>query len=124
MSAQPLRFLGVGICGYAVNLAAFAMLYGTAGRYAAASMAAYLVANVFMYLGNRYFTFRLGHAGFWAAYLRYLLVGCGVAGLAAGVLVGLVEIGGLGPRVAQPLALLAVAPVAFTLFKRVSFRLS
>ena len=27
MSVQPLRFLGVGICGYAVNLAVFAALY-------------------------------------------------------------------------------------------------
>ena len=123
MSGQPVRFLGVGICGYAVNLAAFAVLYGAAGRYAAASTAAYLLANVVMYLGNRYFTFRLGRDGFWAAYLRYLLVGCGVAALAAGVLAGLVELGGLGPRVAQPLALLAVAPVAFRLFKRVSFKL-
>jgi hypothetical protein len=28
-----------------------------------------------MYLGSRHFTFRLGHEGFWAAYLRYMLVG-------------------------------------------------
>ena len=124
MSAQPLRFLGVGICGYAVNLAAFAALYSVGGRYAGASIVAYLVANVFMYLGNRYFTFRLGHNGFWAAYLRYLLVGCGVAALAVAVLAGLVEVGGLQPRLGQPLALLLVAPLAFVLFRRISFRLS
>ena len=124
MSAQPLRFLGVGICGYAVNLAAFAAIYGAGSRYVVAAVLAYLGSNVFMYLGNRYFTFRLGHAGFWAAYVRYLLVGCVVAALAAGVLAAPVEVAGLGARVAQPLALLLVAPAAFTLFRRVSFRLS
>jgi putative flippase GtrA len=124
MSAQPLRFLGVGVCGYAVNLAAFAVLFGAGARYALAAVLAYLGSNAFMYIGNRYFTFRLGHDGFWAAYGRYLLVGCLVAALAAGVLVGLVEVAGLAPRFGQPLALLIVAPLAFALFKRVSFRLT
>lgn len=124
MTAQPLKFLGVGVCGYAVNLGAFAVLYGAGGRYAVAAALAYLVSNALMYLGNRYFTFRLGHAGFWAAYGRYLLVGCLVAALAVAVMAGLVEGGGLGPRLAQPLALLCVAPLAFALFKRVSFRLA
>jgi putative flippase GtrA len=124
MSAQPLRFLGVGICGYGVNLAAFAVLYGTGARYALAAVLAYLGSNAFMYLGNRYFTFKLGHEGFWAAYGRYLLVGCVVAALAASVLAGLVEVARLEPRFGQPLALLIVAPLAFALFKRVSFRLS
>lgn len=123
MTTQPLRFLGVGICGYAVNLAAFAALYGAGSRYAAAAVLVYLVSNVFMYVGNRYFTFRLGHNGFWAAYARYLLVGCLVAALVASVLTALVEAAGLEARIAQPLALVLVAPVAFTLFRRISFRL-
>jgi hypothetical protein len=55
---------------------------------------------------------------------RYLLVGCLVAALAVGVLVGLVEVAAVEPRFGQPLALLIVAPPAFALFKRVSFRLS
>jgi putative flippase GtrA len=124
MSMQPLRFLGVGICGYAVNLAAFAMLYAVGNPYAAAAVLAYLGSNAFMYVGNRYFTFGLGHLGFWRAYGRYLLVGCLVAALAAAVLTGLVEGLGVEPRLGQPLALLIVAPLAFALFKRVSFRLS
>jgi putative flippase GtrA len=77
-----------------------------------------------MYFGNRYFTFRLVHDGFWVAYARYLLAGCLVAAIAAGVLALLVEALGVEPRLGQPLALLAVAPLAFALFKRVSFRLS
>jgi putative flippase GtrA len=123
MSTQPLRFLGVGIGGYGVNLVAFAVLYAAGARYAPAAVLAYLGSNAFMYLGNRYFTFRLGHEGFWTAYGRYVLVGCLVAALAAAVLAGLVEVGGLEPRFGQPLALLIVAPLAFALFKRVSFRL-
>ena len=39
---------------------------------------------------------RLGHAGFWSAYLRYMLVGLIVAALTVGVLALLVEFGGLG----------------------------
>ena len=124
MNAQPLRFLGVGICGYGVNLTAFAVLYGMGARYALAAMLAYLGSNAFMYVGNRYFTFQLGHDGFWAAYGRYLLVGCLVAALTAAVLAGFVELAGLEPRFGQPLALMIVAPFAFALFKRVSFRLT
>jgi putative flippase GtrA len=124
VNAQPLKFLGVGVCGYAVNLGAFAVLYGAGGRYGLAAGLAYLVSNALMYVGNRYFTFRLGHDGFWAAYGRYLLVGCLVAALAVAAMAALVEGGGIGPRSAQPLALLAVSPLAFALFKRVSFRLS
>ena len=43
-----------------------------------------------MYLGSRHFTFRLGHEGFWAAYLRYMLVGV-VTVLTAVILVVLVD---------------------------------
>jgi putative flippase GtrA len=85
---------------------------------------AYLGSNALMYVGNRYFTFRVGHAGFWGAYGRDLLVGCLVAALAAAVLTGLVEGLGVEPRLGQPLALVIVAPLAFALFKRMSFRLS
>ena len=123
MTVQPLRFLAVGICGYAFNLAAFAMLYAADSPYATAAVVAYLGSNALMYVGNRYFTFRLGHAGFWSAYNRYLVVGCIVAAPAAAVLTGLVEGLGVEPRLGQPLALLIVAPLAFALFKRVSFRL-
>ena len=61
-AAQPLKFLAVGTAGYVLNLLAFAALYGAGSAYFAASAAAYLVANALMYLGNRYYTFRLGRA--------------------------------------------------------------
>ncbi len=77
-----------------------------------------------MYLGNRYFTFRLGNDGFWTAYGRYLLVGLVVVALNAVVLALLVEGAGLDETLAQALSLLVVTPVAFVLFKRWTFRLS
>ena len=121
--AQPARFLAVGVAGYGVNLLAFAALYAAGSPYAAASVVAYLFSNALMYLGNRYFTFRLGHLGFWSAYARYLLVGLLVAGLTAIVLVFFVEVLGLHPTLGQALALLVVLPVAFVLIKRWTFKL-
>jgi putative flippase GtrA len=121
--AQPARFIAVGAAGYGVNLLAFAALYAAGTPYAAASVAAYLVSNALMYLGNRYFTFRLGHRGFWSAYARYLLVGLLVGGLTAIVLTFFVEALGLQPTLGQALALLVVTPVAFVLIKRWTFQL-
>jgi len=77
-----------------------------------------------MHLGNRYFTFRLGHDGFLMAYARYLLVGYLVAAIAAGLLALLVEALGVEPRLGQALALVVVPPLDCALFKRVSFQLA
>jgi putative flippase GtrA len=120
---QPIRFVLVGAAGYGVNLAAFAALYGLGTAYVAASVAAYLVSNALMYLGNRYFTFALGHHGFWAAYARYVAVGLVVAALAALILACLVEGLRIDPRLGQGLALALVTPVAFLLTKRWTFQL-
>jgi putative flippase GtrA len=119
---QPARFLAVGAAGYGASVGAFALLYELGVPYGAASVVAYLFSNLLMYLGNRYFTFRLGHAGFWGAYLRYVLVGVVVAGLTAGVLALLVELGGIDATLGQALALIVVMPVAFVLIKRWTFR--
>jgi putative flippase GtrA len=121
---RPVRFLLVGAGGYGVNVAAFGLLYRAGAPYAEAAVLAYLLANALMYLGNRYLTFRLGHAGFWAAYARYVLVGVAVAALTAGLLAALVEGGGLGAHAGQALALLLVTPIAFVLFKRWTFRVT
>ena len=121
--AQPMRFLVVGAAGYGVNLAVFAALVASGVRYVTASVASYLVSNALMYLGNRYFTFRLGHEGFWAAYGRYLIVGFAVVAMNAAVLAVLVEGLGLDETLAQALSLLAVTPPAYVLFKRWTFRL-
>lgn len=122
-ASQPLRFLTVGAGGYVVNLAAFAFLYARGVPYGAAAFLAYLAANAVMYIGNRYFTFRLSHADFWKTYLRYLLVGVLVAAGTSILLAGLVQGVGLDPRIGQALALLLIAPPAFVAFKRWTFRL-
>jgi putative flippase GtrA len=121
--AQPAKFVLVGAAGYAVNLLAFAWLYSLGTPYVQGSILAYLISNALMYLGNRYFTFRLDNHGFWGAYSRYLLVGCVVAGLNAALLAALVEGAGLDARAGQAISLLLVTPVAFVLFKRWTFRI-
>jgi putative flippase GtrA/acetyl esterase/lipase len=123
-AGEPGRFLLVGAGGYGVNLAAFAFLFGAGATYAAASAVAYLVSNALMYVGNRYFTFRLGHHGLWSGYLRYVTVGGLVVALNVILLAGLVEGAGLEPQLAQALALLAVTPVAFVANKRWTFQLA
>jgi putative flippase GtrA len=121
--AQPAKFLIVGAGGYLVNLAVFALLYGIGVKYVAASIGSYFVSNALMYLGNRYFTFGLGHDGFWGAYFRYVAVGAVVAGLNALVLAFLVEVLWLPATVGQAISLLLITPVAFLLNKRWTFRL-
>jgi putative flippase GtrA len=101
----------------------FSALYDAGAPYAGASVLAYLGANALMYLGNRYFTFRLGHEGFWGAYARYMLVGAVVVGLNAAILTALVEGTGINAVLGQAISLLLITPVAFVLFKRWTFRI-
>ena len=121
-AAQPARFLVVGVVGYAVNLVIFAGLHTTGLTYVLNSIVSYFIANALMYVGNRYFTFRLGHDGFWSAYLRYVIVGAVVAGLNAGILAALVQGTGIDSRIGVAISLLVITPVAFVLFKRWTFR--
>jgi putative flippase GtrA len=118
---QPARFVLVGAGGYAANLALFAAFYSLGTAYLAASITAYFVSNGFMYVGNRYFTFELGHDGFLSAYGRYVLVGAVVVALNGVLLVGLVEAAGAEPPLGQTIALAAITPVAFLLNKRWTF---
>lgn len=121
-AAQPARFLVIGIGGYVVNVGLFAVLYGLGLPYILGSILSYFLSNAAMYVGNRYFTFRLGHEGFWRAYVSYMLVGAIVVALAAGLLAMLVEWLGVDPRLGQAVSLLLVTPAAFVLFKRWTFR--
>ncbi len=122
-AAQPLKFLIVGSGGYVANLGIFAALVAAGLSYAPNSVLSYFLSNALMYLGNRYFTFRLGHAGFFSAYLRYMLVGAVIAGLNLGILAALVEGTGIDARVGLAISLLLVTPIGFVLFKRWTFRI-
>ena len=121
-AAQPVKFLIVGSAGYAVNLGIFAGLHSAGLSYAPNSIVSYFIANALMYLGNRYFTFRLGHDGFWGAYLRYMIVGAAIAGLNVGILAALVEGTGIDSRIGLAISLLVITPPAFVMFKRWTFR--
>jgi putative flippase GtrA len=121
-TAQPIRFLIVGAAGYLANLGLFAALHAAGVPYAPNAIVSYFAANAFMYLGNRYFTFRLGHEGFWGAYLRYIIVGAVVAGLNVLILAALVEGTGIDSRLGLAISLLLITPLAFVLFKRWTFR--
>jgi putative flippase GtrA len=122
-AVQPAKFLLVGGFGYAVNLGIYAGLHSAGMSYVTGSILSYFIANAFMYLGNRYYTFGLGHVGFWSAYLRYMIVGAVVAGLNVGILAFFVEVAGLDSRIGLAISLLLITPVAFVLFKRWTFRL-
>jgi putative flippase GtrA len=122
-AAQPAKFLIVGAGGYAVNLAVFAAFHSAGLTYVVNALVSYFIANALMYLGNRYFTFRLGHEGFWSAYLRYMIVGAVVAGLNVGILAALVQGTGIDSRIGVAISLLLITPVAFVLFKRWTFRI-
>ena len=122
-AAEPAKFVLVGTGGYFVNLGIFAALYGVGVSYLPASIVSYFISNTVMYVGNRYFTFRLGHSGFWTTYLRYVLTGAIVVGLNVGILAALVEGTGIDPRLGQAISLLLITPVAFVLFKRWTFRI-
>ena len=121
-AAQPVKFLVIGAAGYLVNLGIFAGLHAAGVTYAPGSIVSYFIANALMYLGNRYFTFGLGHEGFWSAYLRYTLVGGLIAGLNVGILAALVEGTGIDSRIGLAISLLLITPVAFVLLKRWALR--
>ncbi len=120
-ASQPVKFLIVGAGGYFINLAVFAWMLRLGVPYLPDSIVSYFVSNALMYLGNRYYTFGLGHDGFSRAYVRYVLVGLVVAGLNAAVLAFLVEIVGLRAVYGQAISLLLITPAAFILNKRWTF---
>jgi len=122
-AVQPAKFVLVGAGGYCVNLAIFAVLDSAGLAYIPNSIVSYFLANALMYLGNRYFTFRLGNEGFWSAYLRYMIVGLVVAVLNTAILAALVQGTGIDARIGVAISLLLVTPVAFVLFKRWTFKI-
>ena len=119
---SPARFLAVGAAGYVVNVATFAALVAAGVKYVFASVVSYVVSNVLMYLGNRYFTFGSATR---ASGLPTLATCSWARGRrderhrANGSGRGL----GLDETLAQPLSLLIVMPPAFVMFKRWTFRI-
>jgi putative flippase GtrA len=120
---QFVRFGLVGASGYGVNLAVFTLAVHPLGiSYRIASVLAFLVSVLNNFWWNRHWTFdgRDGHAGFQAA--RFFLVSLVAFAFSYGVLVALVEVGGLPKVLAQAIAIVAATPLNFLGQKLWSFR--
>src|ERR1051325_10380740 len=101
---QLAKFCVVGVVGYAVNLAVYALLLNWANlHYRVAATGSFLVAVTNNYTWNRLWTFRhqRGHMAYQG--LRFFLVSLVVYGANLGLLTLFVE-GGLGRIVSQAIA--------------------
>jgi putative flippase GtrA len=118
---QLVRFLAVGVSGYAVNLLVFWLVTMGGIHYIPAAIAAFVVAWVNNFLLNRHWTFRAGDERLLAQGVRYLLV-CLVALGANLIILHLLVDAGLGEVLAQAIAIVLVTPLSYLLSRRWSFR--
>jgi putative flippase GtrA len=110
---QLLKFCLVGVSGYAVNLAVFALLVnGLDVHYILAAICSFLVAVTNNYTWNRLWTFRAqrGHYGYQG--MRFLVVST-LALVANLVVLQLYIEAGLDEVAAQAIAIVLVTPVNF-----------
>jgi putative flippase GtrA len=111
---QLFQFGVVGVTGYVINIAVFALLTEVAGlHHVVAAVGAFCVAVTNNFLWNRHWTFDAGHghAGFQAA--RFLAVSLGALGINLVVLVLLVDVAGLPDVPAQAIAVATAMPANF-----------
>ncbi len=118
---QLLKFCAVGVTGYVVNLAVYALLVKGAGvHYIPAAICSFLVAVTNNYTWNRHWTFRAERGHYAYQGMRFFVVStlALVANLA--VLQILVD-AGVGKITAQAVAIVLVTPVNFVGNKLWSF---
>ena len=111
---QLVRFALVGVSGYVVNLAVFALAVAGAGlAYPVGATLAFVVAVSNNFLWHRRWTFRAGGTQARHQVARFLIVSvlAFVAGLA--LLAALVELLGVPEVPAQAAAIVAVTPFSF-----------
>ena len=119
---QLAKFCVVGVSGYVVNLAVYAVLLNWADwHYRLAATGSFLVAVTNNYTWNRVWTFRhqRGHMGYQG--LRFLIVSLVVYAANLALLTLFVE-AGLGKIVSQAIAVVLVTPLNFLGNKLWSFR--
>jgi dolichol-phosphate mannosyltransferase len=119
---QLLKFCVIGVSGYAVNLAVYALLLDAVGlHYISAAVGSFLVAVTNNYTWNRVWTFRhqRGHVAYQG--MRFLVVS--LVALAANLIFlrTLVALD-TGKIVAQAIAIMLVTPLNFVGNKLWSFR--
>jgi putative flippase GtrA len=113
--AMPVRFAAVGASGYAINVAAYALLLHAAGLdYRVAGAGAFLAAVANNFGWNRRWTFhaRGGRAARQAA--RFLTVSVLTLALTLAALSVLVGPAGIAAVPAEAVATVAVTPLGFT----------
>jgi putative flippase GtrA len=119
---QLLKFCVVGVTGYAVNLAVYAVLVKQANvHYIPAAVGSFVVAVTNNYTWNRHWTFRRqrGHVAYQG--LRFLVVS--VVTLAANIaILRLLVHFGVDKITAQAIAIVLVTPLNFVGNKLWSFR--
>jgi len=120
---QLAKFGAVGASGYLVNLAVYALLLKQAHlHYLLATTGSFLVAATNNYVWNRLWTFRhqRGHVAYQG--LRFLIVAAAAYVCNLGLLLGLIEVLGVGKIVSQAVAIVLVTPLNFVGNKLWSFR--
>jgi dolichol-phosphate mannosyltransferase len=111
---QLIKFGLVGVSGYLINLAVFALLSGNLGaHHILAAVGAFVVAVSSNFFWNRHWTFAAGdgHAGFQAA--RFFTVSVAALLINLLVLEALVEGAAMGDLGAQAIAVAVAMPFNF-----------
>jgi putative flippase GtrA len=119
---ELLKFSVVGLSGYVVNLAVYAVLVRGVGlHYLFAAVCSTSVAIANNYLWNRLWTFRETRGDLYHQGARFLVVSVVALGLNLAILKFLVELG-VDKIVAQAVAIILVMPFSFSVNKLWSFR--
>ena len=117
------RYAIVGVTGYAISVATFAVLFHAVGMNSwSAATGAFCLALTNNFTWNRHWTFRAGdgHAGFQAT--RFVVINISAFILSLGVLRLLIDVAGLPPVGSQAIAVLVAAPPNFVAHRIWSFR--
>jgi putative flippase GtrA len=122
---QLIRFAGVGVTGYVVNLAVFALcVHGAGIDYKVAAVIAYVVSVINNFWWNRHWTFshskRETHPV--EQGLKFFAVSLVTFGFSYVVLISLVDGAGLDKVIAQAISIAAAMPLNFMGQKLWSFR--
>lgn len=117
------RFLLVGVIGYALNLATFAVQVHVLDMgYGLAAAISNLLALVHNFWWHRHWTFEARHGAADRQAVRFVAVSAGAFVFALVVLHVLVDVAGLPKVLSQALAVAATAPFNFASNKLWSFR--
>jgi putative flippase GtrA len=117
------RYAVVGVIGYAISIATFALLVHAVGTdTSVAATGAFCCALTNNFLWNRHWTFRArdGHVGFQAT--RFVAINIGAFLFSLVVLRVLIDVVGLSAVASQAIAVLAAAPPNFVAHRIWSFR--